>query len=306
MTRDPLVCPSCEEPHPSEERFCRRCGMPLVYDGSLGIEMAVTDRQARARKIKPQYAEGDLIKAAWARNQTEAEFIQSLLLEEGVPSVARRSPGFDVPDMLAAGPRDVLVPRSGYDVAREMLLDADITKAPTGRGGLPARTVLLGVLGLMAFTALVVFAGSLLVDDSLPSIGDRSIVVDEGLAGVALGMSDDAVRAKLGDPDGRQPETFGRKAIEAERWVYARRNLTLILADGKVVLAESDDPRLKTDDEVGVGSDQRAIVKDLDLECLPVGERVLCATEAGFVGEHQTVFIIERLKVVGVRVVTVT
>lgn len=50
-----------------------------------------------------------LVKVASARNQAEAEFIQSLLREEGVPSMTRRSAGFDVPDFLAAGPRDVLV-----------------------------------------------------------------------------------------------------------------------------------------------------------------------------------------------------
>ena len=33
----------------------------------------------------------------------------------------RRSRGFDVPDFLAAGPRDVLVPASGAQAAREAL-----------------------------------------------------------------------------------------------------------------------------------------------------------------------------------------
>ena len=36
-----------------------------------------------------------------------------MLLEEGIPSLTRRSGGFDVPDFLAAGPRDILVPQSG-------------------------------------------------------------------------------------------------------------------------------------------------------------------------------------------------
>ena len=53
-----------------------------------------------------------LVKVASARNQAEAEFIQALLREEGVPSMTRRSAGFDVPDFLAAGPRDVMVPAS--------------------------------------------------------------------------------------------------------------------------------------------------------------------------------------------------
>ena len=39
--------------------------------------------------------------------------VQGILLEEGIPSMTRRSAGFDVPDMLAAGRRDILVPASG-------------------------------------------------------------------------------------------------------------------------------------------------------------------------------------------------
>lgn len=52
--------------------------------------------------------------------------IQGMLLEEGVPSILRRSPGFDVPDLLAAGPRDVMVPQGGYEAAREVLLQAEL------------------------------------------------------------------------------------------------------------------------------------------------------------------------------------
>ena len=50
------------------------------------------------------------MRVAAARHQAEAEFLQGLLLEEGIPSLVRRSGGFDVPDFLAAGPRDILVP----------------------------------------------------------------------------------------------------------------------------------------------------------------------------------------------------
>ena len=44
-----------------------------------------------------------------------------MLLEEGIPSLLRRTAGFDVPDFLAAGPRDVFVPQSGALAAREAL-----------------------------------------------------------------------------------------------------------------------------------------------------------------------------------------
>ena len=63
------------------------------------------------------------VKVASARNQAEAEFIQALLREEGVPSMVRRTAGFDVPDFLAAGPRDVLVPEAAADLARQILTE---------------------------------------------------------------------------------------------------------------------------------------------------------------------------------------
>ena len=68
---------------------------------------------------------------AGGRNQAEAELIQNLLLEEGIPSMFRRSAGFDVPDMLAAGDRDVLVPESGAEAARDLLLAADLMPSST-------------------------------------------------------------------------------------------------------------------------------------------------------------------------------
>ena len=126
---EPLVCPRCGTTHGLDERFCPSCGMPLVYAGATGVDQPVTERHAQARKIKPQYAEGPLVRVAGARHQAEAEFIQGLLLEEGVPSMLRRTRGFDVPDMLAAGPRDVMVPQTGVDAAREVLLQADLIPA---------------------------------------------------------------------------------------------------------------------------------------------------------------------------------
>ena len=90
-----------------------------------GSERDATERQRKARKVKPQYTEGRLVKVARAGSQPEAELVEALLLEEGIPSMSRRSGGFDVPDFLAAGPRDVLVPVSGAEAAREVLLTAD-------------------------------------------------------------------------------------------------------------------------------------------------------------------------------------
>jgi hypothetical protein len=115
----PLVCPSCATGHAQDERFCSRCGTPLVQAGRG--EHRPTAAQERARKIRPEYARGALVRIAAARNQAEGELLQGMLLEEGVPSMTRRSGGFDVPDFLASGPRDILVPASGADAAREVL-----------------------------------------------------------------------------------------------------------------------------------------------------------------------------------------
>jgi Putative prokaryotic signal transducing protein/zinc-ribbon domain len=119
VSERPLVCPECGREHPREERFCSACGMPLVL--MPGSQREASERQRKARKIKPQYAEGRLVKVARAGSQPEAELIEALLLEEGIPSMSRRSRGSDVPDFLAAGPRDVLVPESGVQAAREAL-----------------------------------------------------------------------------------------------------------------------------------------------------------------------------------------
>jgi hypothetical protein len=155
-----LVCPGCGTPAPADERFCAECGMPLTRAGRPDLEVPVSAAHARARKIKPQYSEGDLVRVAGARNQAEAELIQGLLLEEGVPSMLRRSRGFDVPDMLAAGPRDVMVPASGAGPAREVLLQAELlseSAEPVRAVERPARmlAVLCAVVALVAVIAWI-------------------------------------------------------------------------------------------------------------------------------------------------------
>jgi hypothetical protein len=150
----PLACPGCALRYPLDERFCGDCGMPLVYVGSEGGEYPASEARMRARKIRPEYTEGPLVRVAGGRNQAEAELIQNLLLEEGVPSILRRAAGFDVPDFLAAGPRDVLVPQSGVETAREILLESDL--APREGGNPPRLAWIVGaVAGGGALTALI-------------------------------------------------------------------------------------------------------------------------------------------------------
>ena len=119
----PLVCPACGTGGALSERFCPRCGSPFVHAPGVAGSPSPREDEARvrARKVHPSYAEGEPVRVATAQNQPEAELIQGMLLEAGVPSLVRRSGGFDVPDFLAAGPRDILVPRGGEDTARAVL-----------------------------------------------------------------------------------------------------------------------------------------------------------------------------------------
>src|ERR687896_375123 len=155
---DPLACPTCARRYGLDERFCEACGMPLVYAGPVQVEEPRSHAHERARKIRPEFTRGELVRVAGGRNQAEAELIQGLLLEEGVPSVLRRSAGFDVPDFLAAGPRDVLVPEAGARTAREVLLQTDLAPpqraAPRPNPAKLAAVVLAGA----GLTALIAWA----------------------------------------------------------------------------------------------------------------------------------------------------
>lgn len=64
---------------------------------------------------------GRLVKVAFAPNLIEAEMIQGLLSEHGIPSVLKRGPGFDVPEFLPVGPRQVFVAEASAAEAREVL-----------------------------------------------------------------------------------------------------------------------------------------------------------------------------------------
>jgi hypothetical protein len=129
--------------------------MPLIAEGSRPLDEPLSESHARARKIDPRYAEGPLVRVAGGSNQSEAELIQGLLLEEGVPSILRRTPGFDVPDFLAAGPRDVLVPESGVEVARDVLRQSDMAPATGGNWRPdPVKLVAAIVLGGAAAAAI--------------------------------------------------------------------------------------------------------------------------------------------------------
>jgi hypothetical protein len=121
----------------------------------------ISEARERARKVLPRYSEGPLVRVATARHQAEAELIENLLLEEGIPSLIRRTGGFDVPDFLASGPREILVPASGADLARELLGVPEPPPGMPSSEGMPAWVKALAValaVGVVALIAAGVFA----------------------------------------------------------------------------------------------------------------------------------------------------
>ena len=136
-------------------RFCETCGMLL--SPAAGAEVEVDARTERARKIQPRYARGETVRVAVAGNLAEAELMQNILLEEGIPSMLRRSGGFDVPDFLAAGPRDLLVPASGAEAARELL-----NLGPPAAGAEPGEQRRAAFRLAAAMLVLLLVAGALI------------------------------------------------------------------------------------------------------------------------------------------------
>jgi hypothetical protein len=102
--------------------------------------------------------DSDLVKVAYAHDQTEAKFLQGLLDDADVVSVVRRAPGFDVPGFLAVGPRHVLVAASDVPIARDVLRqgDPDETALPMRSSANRPSRVRAGLLIGAALVALVV------------------------------------------------------------------------------------------------------------------------------------------------------
>lgn len=108
---------------------------------------------------RPEFATGGLRRVAIASNQAEAEMVESLLRSEGIPCIVQRSPGADVPDFLAAGRRDILVPESGLAAARDLLrIEVSETSADDGAPSplMLAIAVLAGVLMVALCIAVII------------------------------------------------------------------------------------------------------------------------------------------------------
>jgi hypothetical protein len=67
--------------------------------------------------------EENWVKVAAAPNETLALVMKGLLDEGGIPVLIQRGSGFDIPDFLSAGPRDILVPSLFAAEAWDLLED---------------------------------------------------------------------------------------------------------------------------------------------------------------------------------------
>ncbi len=107
---------------------------------------------------------GKLVKVAFARNQVEAEMLQGLLGEAGIPSVLKRSFGFDNPDFLTSGPRDVMVNEGMAKRAREVLAETMIESEDDERAEMEEqRRLARGETGVVPPAKLAFWIGVALV-----------------------------------------------------------------------------------------------------------------------------------------------
>jgi hypothetical protein len=79
---------------------------------------------------------GRLVKVGFGRTQVEAEMLQGFLGEAGIPSVLKRTIGFDTPEFFASGPHDVFVNASDAKRAREVLAEMTVEDEGSEQRGL--------------------------------------------------------------------------------------------------------------------------------------------------------------------------
>jgi hypothetical protein len=66
---------------------------------------------------------GRFVKVGFGRTQVEAEMLRGLLGDAGIPSVLKRTIGFDTPEFFASGPHDVFVNVGDAQRAREVIAE---------------------------------------------------------------------------------------------------------------------------------------------------------------------------------------
>jgi hypothetical protein len=129
---------------------------------ALSEPSAVPDspRSATAAPIGDVQPDGT-VRVAVAANQSEMEMLQGVLTDAGIPSNWRRTGG-DLPELLAAGYREIYVPQAAAGEAQALL--ATLETPGTEPDAEPTRRIGLEHTGLRLIgkaTALLVVAGIL-------------------------------------------------------------------------------------------------------------------------------------------------
>ena len=117
-----------------------------------------TATAARVGDVQPD----GTVRVAVAANQSEAELLQGVLAGAGIPSNWRRTGG-DLPELLAAGYREIYVPQAAAGEAQALL--ATLETPDSGQDTEPTRRIGLERTGLRLFgkaAVVLVIAGILL------------------------------------------------------------------------------------------------------------------------------------------------
>jgi hypothetical protein len=132
-------------------------------------------RDATASPVGDVQPDGT-VRVAVAANQAEAELLQGVLSEAGIPSTWRRTGG-DLPELLAAGYREIYVPSAAAGEAQALLAtletpDYEPEPAPTRRIGLERTGLrLIGKAGALLFAAGIVVGVVLGFATDEPTVG---------------------------------------------------------------------------------------------------------------------------------------
>jgi hypothetical protein len=120
------------------------------------------------------------VRVAMAANQAEAELLQGVLADAGIPSTWRRTGG-DLPDLLAAGYREIYVPAAAADQAQALLATLE-DSSPADDEPEPTRRIGLERTGLR----LIGKWAAALVVASLVASTVLGVVTDNAALGIAL------------------------------------------------------------------------------------------------------------------------
>jgi Putative prokaryotic signal transducing protein len=145
------ACPFCGCELEIGASACPSCDLPLLTSEPAPVGALAVRAPLR------EFATGDLRRVAVAANQVEADMLEGLLRSEGIPCLVRRSFGSDVPDFLAAGRRDILVPEGGLAAARSLLqLPPSTRELPSPPPLALAVAVFAGLLFVAACVAAII------------------------------------------------------------------------------------------------------------------------------------------------------